>query len=87
TKAVATYFTFGLNWVFGDNNLEDTLSIDVSANVTQLQDITRVRINAVAKRMNSKGEVVESEMIVEPQYYNSIFEQIDKSVFLEQNLD
>ncbi len=86
TKAVATYFTLGLNWVFGDNNLEDTLSIDVSANVTQLQGITRVRINAVAKRMNSDGEVVESEMIVEPQYYNSIFEQIEKSVFLEQNL-
>ena len=86
TKAVATYFTLGLNWVFGDNNMEDTLSIDVSANVTQLQGITRVRINAVAKRMNSDGEVVESEMIVEPQYYNSIFEQIEKSVFLEQNL-
>lgn len=86
TKAVATYFTLGLNWIFGDNNLEDTLSIDVSANVTQLQGITRIRINAVAKRMNSDGEVVESEMIVEPKYYNSIFEQIEKSVFLEQNL-
>ena len=86
TKALATYLTLGLNWVFGDNNLEDTLSIDVSANVTQLQGVTKVRINAIAKRMNSEGEVVDSEMIVEPQYYNSIFEQIEKSVFLEQNL-
>ncbi|MBE0367025.1 hypothetical protein J8L98_07905 [Pseudoalteromonas sp. MMG013] len=87
TKAVATYFTLGLNWVFGDNNLDDTISIDISANVTQLKGITRVRINAIAKRLNSSGEVVESDMIVEPQYYNSIFEQIEKSVFLEQNLD
>jgi len=87
TKAVATYLTLGLNWVFGDNNLEDTLLIDVSANVTQLAGITKVRINAVAKRMNSEGEIVDSKMIIEPQYYSDIFEQIEKSVFLEQNLD
>jgi hypothetical protein len=86
TKAIGTYFTLGLNWVFGDNNLEDTLSVDISANVTQLKGTTQVRINAIAKRMNSEGEVLESNMIVEPAYYNGIFEQIGKSVFLEQNL-
>ncbi|WP_440056462.1 hypothetical protein ACSLBF_20375 (plasmid) [Pseudoalteromonas sp. T1lg65] len=87
TKALATYLTFGLNWIFGDNNMDDSLSIDVSANVTQLQGITKVRINAIAKRMNSEGEILESEMIVAPEYYQDIFEQIEKSVFLEQNLD
>ncbi|CAH9057356.1 hypothetical protein PSECIP111951_01651 [Pseudoalteromonas holothuriae] len=39
TKALATYFTFGLNWVFGGNNLEDALQIDVSANVTQIHGL------------------------------------------------
>ncbi|WP_448548242.1 hypothetical protein [Thalassotalea fusca] len=87
SKAIATYLTLGLNWVFGDNNFEDTLLIDVSANVTQLAGITKVRINAVAKHMNSEGEIIDSQMIIEPQHYNAIFEQIEKSVFLEQNLD
>ncbi|MBT6209305.1 MAG: hypothetical protein HOI35_04710 [Woeseia sp.] len=87
SKAVVTVLTYGLNWVFGDNNFEDIVSVDISANVTPLQEITKVRINAVAKRINSSGEIVESEMILDPGYYNSIFDQIDKSVFLEQNLD
>lgn len=87
SKAVGTYVFLGLNWVFGDNNLDDTLTIDVSSNVTRLGKITKVRINAVAKKMNSDGEVVESRMIVDPAYYDSIFQQIEKSVFLEENLD
>jgi len=87
SKAVGTYMLLGLNWVFGDNNLDDTLTIDVSSNVTRLGKITKVRINAVAKRMNSDGEVVESQMIVDPAYYDNIFQQIEKSVFLEENLD
>lgn len=37
--------------------------------------------------MNSNGEILESEMIAAPEYYSSIFEQIEKSVFLEQNLN
>lgn len=87
SKAVATYIFLGLNWVFGDNNLDDTLTIDISSNVTKLGKITKVRINAVAKQMNSDGEVVKSEMIIDPAYYDGIFQQIEKSVFLEENLD
>ncbi|GEK11735.1 hypothetical protein HUZ36_13030 [Pseudoalteromonas sp. McH1-7] len=87
TKALATYFTLGLNWIFGDNNMDDILTVDVSANVAPIKSGSRLRINAVAKRLNSDGEIVESQMIVDPNYYQGIFEQIEKSVFLEQNIN
>jgi len=41
----------------------------------------------VAKLINSEGQITKAEIITEPDYYNSIFEQIDKSIFLQQNLD
>ena len=65
------------------NNIVDI----ISANVTELQGVSTVRINAVAKRMNSEGEILETSMITEPTYYEGIFKQIEKSVFLEQNLN
>jgi hypothetical protein len=87
TKAIATYLTWGLNWIFGDNNFEDILIVDISANVTEHSGVSTVRINAVGKRMNSDGEIVETKMVTDPEYYNSIFEQIEKSVFIEENLN
>ena len=87
TKALATYITFGLNWIFGDNNFKDILVVDISANVTELSGVSTVRINAVGKRMNSDGEIVDTQMVTDPEYYNSIFQQIEKSVFIEENLN
>ncbi len=86
-KAITTVFTYGLNWVFGDNNVGDVVTLDISANVSELQATTKIRINAVAKLINSEGQITKAEIITEPDYYNSIFEQIDKSIFLQQNLD
>jgi hypothetical protein len=87
TKAIMTVLTYGLNWIFGDNNLGDVVTLDISANVSQLQSTTKVRINAVAKLTNSEGQITKAETVTEPDYYNSIFEQIDKSIFLQKNLD
>ena len=49
--------------------------------------MSTVRINAVGKRMNSDGEIVDTKMVTDPEYYNSIFQQIEKSVFIEENLN
>tara|TARA_Y100000588_G_C14214426_1_gene908156 strand:+ start:1047 stop:1589 length:543 start_codon:yes stop_codon:yes gene_type:complete len=86
-KAFATYFSAGLAWVFGDNNFEDTLTVDISANVTELSGVSTVRINAVGKRMNSEGEIVETQMVTDKNYYNDIFQQIEKAIFIEENLN
>ena len=58
--------------------------IECAANVTELSQGMRVRINFQLKVLNNKGEVLSVEPIADPRFYQDFFARVDKSMFLEQ---
>ncbi len=57
--------------------------IECAANVTEIRNGMRLRVNFQVKVMNNRGEVAKVESIGDPTFYQNFFQQVDKGVFYE----
>ena len=58
--------------------------LDCAANVTEVKDGMRLRVNFQVKFVNNKGEVITVQAIEDPTFYQSFLQKVDKGVFLEK---
>ncbi len=59
-------------------------TIECAANVTEISDGIRLRLNFQIKMMNNKGEVIKIEAVHDPLFYQRFFEKVDKGIFYEK---
>jgi hypothetical protein len=57
---------------------------EISANVTQFGDDTRVRINFQRKIFDNHGRVIEVKQIYDQQYYQEFFDKVHKGLFIQE---
>jgi len=57
---------------------------EVSANVSEFGDKTRVRINFQRKTMDNFGCPGSVKTVLDPQIYQAFFNKVDKSLFIQQ---
>ncbi len=57
---------------------------EISANVTQFGEDTRVRVNFQKKLFNNRGGVIEVEPIYDLEYYQQFFDKVHKGLFVQQ---
>ena len=60
------------------------LIIDCAANVTEIHDGMRLRVNFQVKLMNNRGEVISVHAIEDPLFYQAFLQKVDKGVFYEK---
>jgi hypothetical protein len=71
--------------MFGKEATWDKNSIcEVSANVTEFGQETRVRVIFQVKTMDNKGGVSKISQIDDAQHYQDFFAKVDKGVFIEK---
>ncbi len=58
--------------------------IEVSANVSEFGEKTRVRANFQVKTFDNFGQLVEVYPVVDGKYYQKFFSKIDKGLFLQK---
>ncbi|MFC1678019.1 hypothetical protein ACFL3G_13290 [Planctomycetota bacterium] len=58
--------------------------IDVTANISEYGEETRVRVNFRVKVMNGIGVVVIVRQVDDPEYYQKFFSKVDKGIFIEK---
>ncbi len=85
-KAALTVLFYGFNWLFTDGNVNYQRTVRVTANITDLSGSTRVRLYFSGKEYNTKGVLVRSGENKDKEFYHKVFTQIEKSIFLEENL-
>jgi hypothetical protein len=60
---------------------------EVSANISEFGDQTRVRLNFRLKILDNQGGTAEVKQIDDPKFYQNFFSTVDKAVFLaKENL-
>ncbi len=63
---------------------DKTSVIDVTANVTEMDHRTKVRVNFQVKRLDNYGSVVSVFPIKDPNYYQDFFAKVSKSIFIQE---
>lgn len=58
--------------------------IECAANVTELHNGMRVRLNFQVKVFDNKGQVLSVETIDDPRFYQDFFSRVDKGIFIEK---
>lgn len=58
--------------------------LDCAANVTEVKEGMRLRVNFQVKILNNKGEVITVKAIEDPAFYQAFLQKVDKGVFLEK---
>ncbi len=58
--------------------------IEVSCNVTQFGNKTKVRANFRSKLVSNRNEVINSYQVEDENFYRDFFSKVDKSIFLEE---
>lgn len=58
--------------------------VECAANVTEIKDGMKLRVNFQIKTLNNKGEVMHVEAVHDPHVYQQFFQRIDKGVFYEK---
>ncbi len=61
---------------------EKNAVIEISANVTQYGDDTKVRVNFQKKVYDNRGGVVSTRHIYDQEFYQDFFTKVDKGLFL-----
>lgn len=57
---------------------------EVSANVTQFGNETRVRVNFQKKLYDNFGRVIKVQQIYDPAHYQEFFDKVHKGLFIQQ---
>ena len=58
--------------------------VKCAANVTEIKDGMKLRLNFQVKVLNNKGEVLRVEAVHDPHFYQQFFQRVDKGVFYEK---
>lgn len=59
-------------------------TIEASCNVSEIKDGCKVRVNFQQKILDNKGGVVEIKHIDEQQFYQTFFNKVSKSIFIQR---
>ena len=78
-KAFVARLFHGANARWDKNSI-----VEVTANVSEYQDKTRVRVNFQLKTMNNVGVVSKIQPMGDEAYYQEFFAKVDKGVFIEK---
>ncbi len=78
-KAFMSRLFFGKDARWDKNSI-----VEVTANVSEYQDKTRVRVNFQLKTMNNMGAVSKIQPMGDEAYYQEFFAKVDKGVFIEK---
>ena len=57
---------------------------EISANVTQFGNDTRVRVNFQRKIFDNMGRVIEVKQIYDQEYYQNFFDKVHKGLFIQE---
>ncbi len=71
-------------WKGRDARWQKNSILDCAANVTEIKDGMRLRVNFQVKLLNNKGEVITVQAIEDPVFYQNFLQKVDKGVFLER---
>lgn len=71
-------------WQGRDARWRKNAIIECAANVTEIRDGMRVRVNFQVKTMNNRGEVMRVHAIDDPAFYQQFFSKVDKGIFYEK---
>jgi hypothetical protein len=80
-------FGWGVNpgWHTSDPEIRRTNTVlEVSANVSEFGNSTRVRVNFQQKTLNNVGGVEDVRQIDEPEFYRDFFAKVDKGLYLQR---
>ncbi len=58
--------------------------IDCAANVTEIANGVRLRVNFQVKILNNRGEVVSVKAIQDPAFYQYFLQKVDKGIYYEK---
>jgi hypothetical protein len=58
--------------------------IDCAANVTEIANGIRLRVNFQVKILNNKGECLSVQAIEDPLYYQNFLQKVDKGIYYEK---
>jgi hypothetical protein len=78
-KAFAAAFFMGVNARWKKNSI-----IDASCNVSDIKDGCKVRANFQQKILDNKGGIVKIQQIDEQQFYQTFFNKVSKSIFIQR---
>lgn len=67
-----------------DARWEKIAIVECSANVSELEGATKVRVNFQVKKLDNHGQVIDVGTILDPEFYQSFFAKVDKGVFLQK---
>ena len=78
-KAFAAAFFMGANARWKKNSI-----IDASCNVSVIKDGCKVRANFQQKILDNKGGIVKIQQIDDQQFYQTFFNKVSKSIFIQR---
>lgn len=81
-RLVASIFTYGLPLLLPASEKTVTVRLEATLTVAPFGSRYRVRASLVYRRMDEKGRLAESHPVADPQLYQSLFDTIDRSLFL-----
>jgi hypothetical protein len=67
-----------------DATYQNNAIMEATANVSAFGKQTRVRLNVVEKVMDNKGGVMNVAPVADPKFYQTFFETVSKSLFIQR---
>ena len=58
-------------------------TLDANANVTEIDNVLRVRVNFRRKLLNTYGNAQFIEDIIDEEFYKEFYTKLDKAIFLQ----
>ena len=58
--------------------------VEVTANVSDFGDETRVRVNFKRKLLNEYGNAIRINEVTQEDYYQNFFSRVDKAIFIQK---
>lgn len=71
----------------GETTYEKNKILQVTVSISEFSNGFKVRAVFQSKTLNNRGEVVKIEQIEDMNFYQKFFEKIDKSIFLQKELE
>lgn len=73
-----------LVWGSKQASWKNNCVIEISANVSQFGDDTKVRVNFQAKTLDQKGRIIKTAQVHDQQYYQEFFNKVHGGLFIQQ---
>jgi len=74
-------------WVLDIDTWDKTCLVDATVHVTPSQGRTRVRVNFEMTVLDNTGAITRISPIDDPVHYEQFFTKVDKSIFLQRELE